>query len=136
MSLKVLDFHLLLETYLLIQLPIYSNREPLVAADLLNHNEFVRKVACVSHSQRTLERYYIFNTSYDGIVTNSVPGDHCTRYQASVYDILLRSCLSGIIYLLRGLSSVITRCPQLDSVESLRTPQPPMSLIVRFWNVV
>ncbi|KAM7533191.1 hypothetical protein Aperf_G00000125491 [Anoplocephala perfoliata] len=58
-----------------------SHREPLVAADLLNHNEFVRKVACMSHSQRTLERYYIYNTSYDGIVTNSAPGDHCTRYQ-------------------------------------------------------
>lgn len=61
-----------------------SHREPLVAADLLNHNRFVRKVACVSHSQRTLERYYLYNTSYDGVVTNSAPGDHCTRYQVSV----------------------------------------------------
>ncbi|VUZ52379.1 unnamed protein product, partial [Hymenolepis diminuta] len=61
-----------------------SHREPLVAADLLNHNRFVRKVACVSHSQRTLERYYLYNTSYDGVVTNSAPGDHCTRYQFNV----------------------------------------------------
>ncbi|VDO02129.1 unnamed protein product, partial [Rodentolepis nana] len=58
-----------------------SHREPLVAADLLNHIEFVRKVACVSYSQRTLERYHLYNTSYDGVVTNSAPGDHCTRYQ-------------------------------------------------------
>uniref|UniRef100_A0A0R3W6P9 VWFA domain-containing protein n=1 Tax=Taenia asiatica TaxID=60517 RepID=A0A0R3W6P9_TAEAS len=58
-----------------------SHREPLVAADLLNHGEFVRKVACVSHSQRALERYYVYNTSYEGVVTNSAPGDHCTRYQ-------------------------------------------------------
>ncbi|CDS43443.1 cache domain containing protein [Echinococcus multilocularis] len=58
-----------------------SHREPSIAADLLNHGEFVHKVACVSHSQRALERYYVYNTSYEGVVTNSAPGDHCTRYR-------------------------------------------------------
>ncbi|VDM16916.1 unnamed protein product [Hydatigera taeniaeformis] len=58
-----------------------SHREPLVAADLLNHGGFVRKMACVLHSQRALERYYTYNTSYEGIVTNSAPGEHCTRYE-------------------------------------------------------
>ena len=50
----------------------------------MNHGEFLRKVACVSHSQRSLERYYTYNTSYAGLVRNSAPGDHCTRYQFTV----------------------------------------------------
>ncbi|VDM06451.1 unnamed protein product [Schistocephalus solidus] len=57
--------------------------EPLIAADLLKHADFVRKVACASYTQRSLQRYYLFNTSYLGVVTNFAPGEQCMRYQAS-----------------------------------------------------
>lgn len=70
-----------------------------MAADLLNHGEFVRKVACVSHSQRALERYYVYNTSYKGVVTNSAPGDHCTRYQVVFVFLLHFIILLSLIQL-------------------------------------
>nr|VZH97585.1 unnamed protein product [Spirometra erinaceieuropaei] len=61
-----------------------SHMEPLIAADLLNHADFVRKVGCLSYTQRSLQRYYAFNASYVGTVSNFAPGEQCTRYQMAV----------------------------------------------------
>ncbi|VDD84155.1 unnamed protein product [Mesocestoides corti] len=41
-----------------------NHREPMVAADLLNHVDFVKKMSCVSHTHRSLQRFYVFNTSH------------------------------------------------------------------------
>lgn len=43
-------------------LPFYC-QEPLVANDILNHPNFVKKNLCNSFSDRTVQRFYKFNTS-------------------------------------------------------------------------
>lgn len=58
-----------------------THKEPLVSNDILNHRGFVTKRACHSFMDRTTQRFYQFNTSLDGILTNLVHGEHCARYQ-------------------------------------------------------
>ncbi|MED6250120.1 VWFA and cache domain-containing protein 1, partial [Ataeniobius toweri] len=40
-----------------------THKEPLVANDILNHPNFVKKNLCNSFSDRTVQRFYKFNTS-------------------------------------------------------------------------
>ncbi|KAK1795745.1 hypothetical protein P4O66_001224 [Electrophorus voltai] len=84
-------------------------REPLVANDILNHPNFVKKKLCNSFSDRTVQRFYKFNTSIvvsvadawatrwssfyllglallfqchpAGDLTNLVHGSHCSKYR-------------------------------------------------------
>ncbi|XP_014679119.1 PREDICTED: VWFA and cache domain-containing protein 1-like [Priapulus caudatus] len=58
-----------------------THKEPLVANDILSHDHFVRKKLCNSFSDRTIQRFYQFNTSLAGMLTNLVHGEHCSRYQ-------------------------------------------------------
>ncbi|ESO86641.1 hypothetical protein LOTGIDRAFT_128750, partial [Lottia gigantea] len=58
-----------------------THKEPLVANDILNHRGFVQKKLCNRYNDRTVQRYYKFNTSLEGILTNLVHGEHCARYQ-------------------------------------------------------
>ncbi|KAI1236902.1 hypothetical protein IHE44_0015160 [Lamprotornis superbus] len=55
--------------------------EPLVANDILNHPNFVKKNLCNSFSDRTVQRFYKFNTSLVGDLTNLVHGSHCSKYR-------------------------------------------------------
>ncbi|XP_052058181.1 VWFA and cache domain-containing protein 1-like [Mytilus californianus] len=58
-----------------------THQEPLVANDILNHRYFVHKKRCNRFNDRTIQRYYNFNTSLDGVLTNLVHGEKCSRYQ-------------------------------------------------------
>ncbi|XP_060082073.1 VWFA and cache domain-containing protein 1-like [Ylistrum balloti] len=58
-----------------------THQEPLVANDILNHEHFVRKELCNRYNDRTVQRFYKFNTSLEGVLTNRVHGEHCARYQ-------------------------------------------------------
>ncbi|CAL9695569.1 unnamed protein product [Knipowitschia caucasica] len=58
-----------------------THKEPLVANDILNHPNFVKKNLCNSFSDRTVQRFYKFNTSILGDLTNLVHGSHCSRYR-------------------------------------------------------
>uniref|UniRef100_A0A3B3Q600 VWFA and cache domain-containing protein 1 n=1 Tax=Paramormyrops kingsleyae TaxID=1676925 RepID=A0A3B3Q600_9TELE len=58
-----------------------THKEPLVANDILNHPNFVKKNLCNSFSDRTVQRFYKFNTSIVGDLTNLVHGSHCSRYR-------------------------------------------------------
>ncbi|KAH3694838.1 hypothetical protein DPMN_082279 [Dreissena polymorpha] len=58
-----------------------THKEPLVANDILNHRHFVHKQLCNRYNDRTIQRFYTFNTSLDGVLTNLVHGEHCARYQ-------------------------------------------------------
>ncbi|ELT96782.1 hypothetical protein CAPTEDRAFT_225126 [Capitella teleta] len=58
-----------------------THKEPLAANDILNHEGFVTKKLCNGYTDRTIQRFYQFNTSLDGIVTNLVHGEHCAKYQ-------------------------------------------------------
>ncbi|KAL3869969.1 hypothetical protein ACJMK2_042589 [Sinanodonta woodiana] len=58
-----------------------THKEPLVANDILNHRHFVKKKLCNRYNDRTVQRFYLFNTSLNGVLTNLVHGEHCARYQ-------------------------------------------------------
>ncbi|XP_061168196.1 VWFA and cache domain-containing protein 1-like [Saccostrea echinata] len=58
-----------------------THKEQLVANDILNHKHFVKKTLCNSYNDRTIQRFYKFNTSLEGVLTNLVHGEHCARYQ-------------------------------------------------------
>ncbi|CAN8010542.1 unnamed protein product [Ixodes pacificus] len=58
-----------------------THKEPLVVSDIVNHKGFVKKKECNNYSDWTIQRSYKFNTSLEGILTNSVHGEHCGRYQ-------------------------------------------------------
>ncbi|KAL4635019.1 VWFA and cache domain-containing protein 1 [Arapaima gigas] len=58
-----------------------THKEPLVANDILNHPNFVKKNVCNSFSDRTVQRFYKFNTSIVGDLTNLVHGSHCSKYR-------------------------------------------------------
>lgn len=58
-----------------------THKEPLIANDILNHRGFVQKKLCNRYNDRTVQRFYHFNTSLDGVLTNLVHGEHCARYQ-------------------------------------------------------
>ncbi|XP_001603244.1 VWFA and cache domain-containing protein 1 [Nasonia vitripennis] len=61
-----------------------TNKELLVANDILNHEFFVNKKMCASHMDGTTQRYYQFNISLDEVLTNIVHGEHCVKYQLAV----------------------------------------------------
>ncbi|GAB1599475.1 VWFA and cache domain-containing protein 1-like isoform X3 [Argonauta hians] len=58
-----------------------THKEPLIANDILNHRGFVQKKLCNRYNDRTVQRFYNFNTSLEGVLTNLVHGEHCARYQ-------------------------------------------------------
>ncbi|XP_046344826.2 VWFA and cache domain-containing protein 1-like [Haliotis rufescens] len=58
-----------------------THKEPLVANDILYHTGFVQKKVCNKYNDRTVQRFYNFNTSLNGVLTNMVHGEHCARYQ-------------------------------------------------------
>ncbi|CAL1540838.1 unnamed protein product [Lymnaea stagnalis] len=58
-----------------------THMEPLVANDILNHRGFVQKKLCNRYNDRTVQRYFNFNTSFIGTLTNLVHGEQCARYQ-------------------------------------------------------
>lgn len=56
-----------------------THKESYVANDILNHKILVEKRICSNFLNRTIQRYYQFNTSLNGIITNYVPGER-TKY--------------------------------------------------------
>ncbi|XP_063283945.1 VWFA and cache domain-containing protein 1 isoform X1 [Pelobates fuscus] len=57
-----------------------THKEPVVANDILNHPNFVKKNLCNSFSDRTVQRFYKFNTSLVGDLTN-LHGSHYSKYR-------------------------------------------------------
>uniref|UniRef100_A0A131YWQ7 VWFA domain-containing protein n=1 Tax=Rhipicephalus appendiculatus TaxID=34631 RepID=A0A131YWQ7_RHIAP len=58
-----------------------TRKEPLVVSDITNHKGFVKKKECNNYGDWTVQRFYKLNTSLEGILSNSVHGEHCAKYQ-------------------------------------------------------
>ncbi|XP_046837698.1 VWFA and cache domain-containing protein 1 [Vespa crabro] len=58
-----------------------THKEQLIANDILNQEYFVKKKTCASYLDGTVQRYYHFNTSLQEVLTNTVHGEHCIKYQ-------------------------------------------------------
>lgn len=57
-----------------------THRESLIANDILLHKTLVQKQTCQNLLNRKVERFYKFNTSLDGALSNRVNGER-TKYQ-------------------------------------------------------
>ncbi|XP_013179332.1 PREDICTED: VWFA and cache domain-containing protein CG16868 [Papilio xuthus] len=57
-----------------------THKESMIAIDLLNHKGFVTKRLCNNFFDKTIQRFYEFNTSLPHVLSNVVPGDHCIHY--------------------------------------------------------
>lgn len=67
-----------------------THKEPQMVNDLLNQkNNIVRKFVCNSFNDRTIQRYYMFNSSLTGILTNIVQMEDstsCAKYKMVTLD--------------------------------------------------
>ncbi|CAH0407090.1 unnamed protein product [Chilo suppressalis] len=57
-----------------------THKESMIANDMLNHKGFVTKQLCNNIYDKTIQRYYEFNTSLPNVLSNVVSGDHCVHY--------------------------------------------------------
>lgn len=77
-----------------------THKESYLANDILNHKSLVRKLACANYQNRTLQRYYVFNTSLNEILTNVVHGER-TKYAialikgSNIFAAVLNSTCDG-----------------------------------------
>lgn len=58
-----------------------THKEVLISNDLLYQTEFVRKLQCNSYLNGTVQRYYSFNTSFQGLLSNKFNSEHCIQYK-------------------------------------------------------
>ncbi|KAL1492905.1 hypothetical protein ABEB36_011074 [Hypothenemus hampei] len=56
------------------------HRESLVANDILNHKQFIKKLLCNDYADNTIQRFYRLNTSFTDDLVNHIPGEHCVSY--------------------------------------------------------
>lgn len=74
---------------------VFGWQEPLVANDILNHPNFVKKNLCNSFSDRTVQRFYKFNTSImvrdkkNGCHESSVSGTFQWRVSKKTYEYVM-----------------------------------------------
>lgn len=57
-----------------------THKESMIAIDMLNHKGFVTKRLCNNFFDKTIQRFYEFNTSLPNVLSNVVSGDHCVHY--------------------------------------------------------
>ncbi|CAH0714212.1 unnamed protein product, partial [Brenthis ino] len=57
-----------------------THKESMIAIDMLNHKGFVTKRLCSNFYDKTIQRFYDFNTSLPNVLSNVVSGDHCVHY--------------------------------------------------------
>ncbi|KAI8422518.1 hypothetical protein MSG28_006329 [Choristoneura fumiferana] len=57
-----------------------THKESMIAIDMLSHKGFVTKRLCSNFYDKTIQRFYEFNTSLPNVLSNVVSGDHCVHY--------------------------------------------------------
>lgn len=63
------------------------HRESLVANDILNHKQFIKKMLCNDYADGTIQRFYRLNTTFTDDLVNHIPGEHCVSYHiTSIQD--------------------------------------------------
>ncbi|XP_071850515.1 VWFA and cache domain-containing protein 1-like [Apostichopus japonicus] len=58
-----------------------THKEVSISNDLLYQSEFVQKLQCNSYLNGTIQRYYSFNTSFQGLLSNKHNSEHCILYK-------------------------------------------------------
>ncbi|XP_037946193.1 VWFA and cache domain-containing protein CG16868 [Teleopsis dalmanni] len=100
-----------------------THKESYLANDILNHKVLVRKVACANYQNRTLQRYYVFNTSLTDILTNVVHGER-TKYAitlvagSNIFAAVLNStCDGGAFCPCSTIDRTCLNCNRMDQMD-------------------
>ncbi|KAK9890119.1 hypothetical protein WA026_008929 [Henosepilachna vigintioctopunctata] len=90
------------------------HKESSVANDLLNHEEFVQKLACNDYSTATIQRYYQFNMNFQEILTSTVLGEPCISY--SIGPIMGTNLFFGVVKAACPISRTFCPCSVVDRI--------------------
>ncbi|XP_060655583.1 VWFA and cache domain-containing protein CG16868 [Drosophila nasuta] len=100
-----------------------THKESYLANDILNHGQLVRKLGCASYQNRTLQRYYAFNTSLTSILGNVVHGER-TKYAIALIRgsnlfaaVLNSSCDGGAFCPCSTIDRVCLNCKRMDQTD-------------------
>ncbi|XP_030375435.1 VWFA and cache domain-containing protein CG16868 [Scaptodrosophila lebanonensis] len=100
-----------------------THKESYLANDMLNHATLVRKLGCASYQNRTLQRYYAFNTSLTAILSNVVHGER-TKYAIALLRgsnlfaaFLNSSCDGGAFCPCSTIDRVCLNCNRMDQTD-------------------
>ncbi|XP_017839507.1 VWFA and cache domain-containing protein CG16868 [Drosophila busckii] len=100
-----------------------THKESYLANDMLNHAQLVRKLGCASYQNRTLQRYYAFNTSLVNILGNVVHGER-TKYAIALLRgsnlfaaVLNSSCDGGAFCPCSTIDRVCLNCKRMDQTD-------------------
>lgn len=100
-----------------------THKESYLANDMLNHGQLVRKLGCGSYQNRTLQRYYAFNTSLATILSNVVHGER-TKYAIALIRgsnlfaaVLNSSCDGGAFCPCSTIDRVCLNCKRMDQTD-------------------
>ncbi|XP_016957615.1 VWFA and cache domain-containing protein CG16868 [Drosophila biarmipes] len=100
-----------------------THKESYLANDVLNHGQLVRKLGCASYQNRTLQRYYAFNTSLATILTNVVHGER-TKYAIALIRgsnlfaaVLNSSCDGGAFCPCSTIDRECLNCKRMDQTD-------------------
>lgn len=112
-----------------------THKESYLANDILNHKNLVRKLACANYQNRTLQRYYVFNTSLNEILTNVVHGER-TKYAiallkgSNIFAAVLNStCDGGAFCPCSTIDRQCLNCKRMDQADCECPCECPMPLI-------
>ncbi|XP_067627301.1 VWFA and cache domain-containing protein CG16868 [Eurosta solidaginis] len=113
-----------------------THKESFLANDILNHKLLVRKLACANYQNRTLQRYYVFNTSLSDILTNVVHGERTKYAIALVYGsnvfaaVLNSTCDGGAFCPCSTIDRVCLNCNRMDQMDCECPCECPMEMEV------
>ncbi|XP_001361129.2 VWFA and cache domain-containing protein CG16868 [Drosophila pseudoobscura] len=100
-----------------------THKESYLANDMLNHGQLVRKLGCASYQNRTLQRYYAFNTSLASILGNVVHGER-TKYAIALIRgsnlfaaVLNSSCDGGAFCPCSTIDRECLNCKRMDQTD-------------------
>ncbi|XP_065367009.1 VWFA and cache domain-containing protein CG16868 [Calliphora vicina] len=112
-----------------------THKESYLANDILNHKNLVRKLACANYQNRTLQRYYVFNTSLNEILTNVVHGER-TKYAiallkgSNIFAAVLNStCDGGAFCPCSTIDRQCLNCKRMDQSDCECPCECPMPLM-------
>ncbi|XP_036334630.1 VWFA and cache domain-containing protein CG16868 [Rhagoletis pomonella] len=111
-----------------------THKESYLANDILNHKTLVRKLACANYQNRTLQRYYVFNTSLGDILTNVVHGERTKYAIALVYGsnifaaVLNSTCDGGAFCPCSTIDRVCLNCNRMDQMDCECPCECPMEM--------
>ncbi|XP_053963184.1 VWFA and cache domain-containing protein CG16868 [Anastrepha ludens] len=113
-----------------------THKESYLANDILNHKSLMRKLACANYQNRTLQRYYVFNTSLGDILTNVVHGERTKYAIALVYGsnifaaVLNSTCDGGAFCPCSTIDRVCLNCNRMDQMDCECPCECPMEMEV------